>query len=120
MAKKIENIFLVIEGKASDFLSIGLGASDGMTEEELTDGVFAGFTQITIPGGGFMVCDDCNIGIEPSETCYYIAVLNRIFCADCFHEWIARAKYYGEDKPFEEKNYNMIKSQLEDAGFWQE
>lgn len=120
MAKKIDNIFLIIEANASDFLSIGLGISDDIVTGHISGGLFAGFEQIIVGGGKEMICDDCNAEIAPSETCYYIAVLNRIFCTDCYHEWIAGAKYYSEDKPFEERNYNMIKSQLEDAGLWQE
>ncbi len=120
MAKKKDSIFLIIEAKVSDFLSIGLGVSDEIVEETISDGIFAGFHHIHIPGGKWMICDECNNEIDPSETCYYIAVLNCIFCERCFRDWIASARYYSEDKPYEERNYNAVSTQLEDAGLWQE
>lgn len=119
MAQKTDGIFLVIKAKASDFLSIGLGYSDDIVTEQVTiSGVK--FSQTTVKGGKWMMCDDCSIEIEPSDDCYYVSVLNRILCPTCFSKWVARAKYYSEDKPYEERNYNIIKAQLNDAGLWQE
>ena len=120
MAKKVDSIFLVIEAKGDEFLKIGFGAGGGISVGELDDEVFNGFTQITVHGGVYLICDDCNEEINADETCYYVAVLNRVFCKKCYDEWIASAKYYSEDAPFEERNYNRTKSELESAGLWQD
>ena len=120
MAKKIDSIFLVIEAKGNEFLEIGFGGGGEVTTSQHTGWIFAGFSEISIGGGGCLVCDDCNDGILPSDTCYYVAVLNRVFCKKCYDEWIAGAKYYSEDAPFEERNYKRTKHELEMAGLWQD
>lgn len=51
--------------------------------------------------GGFGVCDDCG---EDSGIGYLVPVLNHYMCPACFEEWQARACFYPEDSPFEEKN----------------
>ena len=118
MAKKVESKFLVIEAMASEFLSIGFGGSDNITTSPITSGVLAGFSSIEVAGGGFMVCDDCNQDIDPEDICYYVAVLNRIFCKDCYEKWAAHAKYYPEDAPIEERNYKRTQRELEAEGLW--
>ena len=120
MAKKVDSVFLVIEGKASEFLTIGFGAGGGISCQQLNDGIFGGFTEITIHGGGYLVCDDCNEEINPDDTCYYVAVLNRLFCKKCYDEWIADAKYYSQDAPYEERNYNRTKLELVNENLWQD
>ena len=59
-------------------------------------------------GFGFgLICDDCNEDITFSEeSVYYIAVLNALFCKDCFDDYIENAPYYEEDKQVEIDNYN--------------
>lgn len=61
-----------------------------------------------IPFDGIIVCDNCNIGynIKQEEPVYYIAVLNMLFCKDCFDDYIANAPYYEEDKEYEKNHYN--------------
>ena len=63
-----------------------------------------------------MCCDNCNSGILPSDTCYYVAVLNRIFCKECFEDWHQRATYYQEDEPSERRNYAVTASKLASIG----
>lgn len=53
------------------------------------------------------VCDNCNTQlVNNEEPVYYIAVLNELFCKDCFDDYIENASYYEEDKDFEINQYN--------------
>ena len=120
MAKQLENTkFKVIEGKGSEFLAIGLGGSDTIQCETIETGVFAGFSVLSIDGGQYLVCDNCNEDIEESDTCYYVAVLNRLFCKQCYEQWIAHATYYREDAEIEFRNYSVHQRKLEHQGLWQ-
>ena len=76
----------------------------------------AGFTSIEIEGGHFMVCDTCDREIKPEESCYYIAVLNRVFCKDCFENWHNKATYYPEDARFERMHHKHTITLLRNAG----
>lgn len=53
-------------------------------------------------------CDNCNTTLfeGQNEPVYYIAVLNMLFCKDCFDDYIENAPYYEEDKEQELYNYN--------------
>lgn len=55
------------------------------------------------------MCERCN---KASFEGYYIAVLNRYYCPKCFNNWLRRATYYPEDKPFEDEFFNFWKTQL--------
>lgn len=116
MAKQLDTKFMVIEASGREFLDAGFGGSDIITEEEIMTGIFAGFTNIVIAGGKYLVCDSCNEEITDAEKCYYVAVLGRIFCEKCFEEWIADATYYESDRPYEERNFDYAKAMLEEAG----
>lgn len=54
------------------------------------------------------VCDNCNtlLTLEQEEPVYYVAVLNMLYCKDCFDDYIENAPYYEEDKDFEINQYN--------------
>ena len=120
MARQLENIkFKVIEGKGSEFLAIGLGGSDNVQCGTIDSGIFAGFGVINVEGGQYLVCDDCIKDIGKDDTCYYIAVLNRIFCKDCYEEWLANATYYEEDADTEFRNFAVYQRKLERQGLWQ-
>lgn len=55
----------------------------------------------------FGVCDNCNNQLfNDEEPVYYIAVLNMLFCKDCFDDYIKNTPYYEEDKDFELEYYN--------------
>lgn len=84
MAKKVENSkeFLVIEASAAE-MRAAVGS----------------------PG----ICDDC---CRKSPKGYYVAVLNRWFCPECYREWLGRAKYYPQDTEIERKNYRYYKKML--------
>ena len=41
---------------------------------------------------------------------FYVAVINRWLCPDCFYEWYILAERYKEDIPIELKNYERFKS----------
>lgn len=53
-------------------------------------------------------CDNCNVILfeGQNEPVYYIAVLNELFCKDCFDDYIENSPYYEEDKIYEKNNYN--------------
>lgn len=61
-----------------------------------------------IPSNGEGLCDNCNeiLFKEQDDPVYYIAVLNMLFCKDCFDDYIENAPYYKEDKDFEINQYN--------------
>lgn len=83
MAKQIKfGKFLIIEAKASE-LYVAVGS----------------------PG----ICDNC---CKPSSYGYYIAVLNRWFCPECFEEYKKRARYYPEDAAIEKKNFDYYAKML--------
>jgi hypothetical protein len=48
------------------------------------------------------ICDYCG---KVSDNGYYIAVLNQWFCPKCYEEWKQDARFYPEDRPVEERNY---------------
>ena len=78
-------------------------------EEALTN---AGF------GVGYeLVCDNCNeeFFIDDEAELYYIAVLNMVFCKDCYEEWVNNATYYPEDAAYELKRFNYYKELLRDV-----
>ena len=71
-------------------------------------------------GFGFgceLVCDNCNEAffIDIEEPLYYIAVLNMVFCKDCYEEWVNNATYYPEDAAYELKRFNYYKELLSDV-----
>lgn len=61
-----------------------------------------------VPALELGVCDNCNnpLCIDDKEPVYYIAVLNMLFCKDCYEDYIENAPYYEEDKEYEKNNYN--------------
>lgn len=117
MAKKVDSKFLVIEAKGSEFLAAGFGGGPVEDCGVITSGVFEGFSLINVGTGGYLVCDCCNSEINAGDTCYYVSVLNKIMCEDCFVRWHSSAKYYPEDVPFERKNYDYTKHKLEVSHF---
>lgn len=78
MAKLVENKkrFLVIKSTLSEFSQIGSPC----------------------------ICDQC--GEPMTGDIYYVAVLNRAMCKECYHDWYSRATSYPEDVPTEISNYN--------------
>lgn len=63
-----------------------------------------------------LLCDNCNdlLNADPKHhpVVYYVAVLNRLFCAKCYKEWYAHATRYTEDIPYEEKHFNRYAKKL--------
>lgn len=59
------------------------------------------------------ICDNCgNLLTKPNEI-YYVAVLNRAFCKNCYKHWICNAYRYTEDIPYEERNFEFYAKQLD-------
>lgn len=106
MAKQHENLknFLIIEGDASDFLKIGCGFGGGI-EEDCANGVHS----IQIIGGKRLCCDNCMHEFKPNDTVYFVAVLNRILCPECFTTWYEDAVRYNSDTYIEERNFRNMK-----------
>ena len=116
MAKLLKSKFLIIEGKGSEFMSAGFGGGDVSDLGVIDSGVFAGFSVINVEPGGVLVCDFCNDSIGPDDTCYFVAVLNCIYCTKCFERWHESAKHYKEDDIYEQRHFLYVKAQLQRAG----
>ncbi len=75
---------------------------------------------ITQCGFGYtneIICDTCNKGnfIDDDVKVYYIAVLNLLFCEDCYKEWAETATYYIEDEKYEINYFNYYKQLLSEC-----
>ena len=116
MAKLVKSKFLIIEGTGEEFMKAGCGAGELTDHGIVKGGIFDGFSMVSLEPQGIMCCDSCNTGILPSETCYYIAVLNQIFCGSCFKRWHEDAIYYTEDVRYEKIHYNHMVAMLNEAG----
>lgn len=46
------------------------------------------------------ICDSCCSSMKNG---YLIPILNRVYCEKCFNEWVEIAKFYEEDKAYEEE-----------------
>lgn len=64
----------------------------------------------------YLICDNCNklLNVSPLKhpIVYYVAVLNRLLCAECYKEWYANATRYNEDIPYEERYFNKYAKKL--------
>lgn len=54
------------------------------------------------------ICDFCDNPLMGGKS-YYIAVLNSIYCPECFYSWFKRAHKYKKDEPIENRNYKYYK-----------
>lgn len=114
MAKVYESEFKIIEATPEEFLAIGLGGSNEVTVSKIEEGPLEGFTHVSIAGGGFIICDFCNTDVTlKGEPVYYVAVLNQILCKKCMERFIGSQHPYEEDKAYENRNFERIKSMLE-------
>ena len=94
MAKRLINNkeFKIIRLTAEECKAIGFGIQDDDYHE--------------------LICDNCN-ELLITQDCYYVAVLNRVFCSECFEEWYETAERYPEDIRWETNKYNMTVRKLE-------
>lgn len=51
------------------------------------------------------ICDMCN---RPISVGYYVAVINRWMCKDCYNDFIKSIDRYEEDMKIENKNFNRF------------
>lgn len=65
--------------------------------------------ELYIAVGSPGICDNC---AEPSANGYYIAVLNRWLCPDCYEKWKEYAHWYPEDVDVENKNFEFYAPRL--------
>ena len=76
--------FCIARGPASEFAESGYGVN------------------------GTIYCDNTMERIEPGDTCYYIAVLNMIFCEREFVRWYISAENFHEDRDVEERRWRIF------------
>lgn len=55
------------------------------------------------------LCDYCGWW---SDNGYYIAVLNKWYCPECYEKFKADAKYYPQDRQIEERNFKYYSKLL--------
>lgn len=98
MAKNVVNEkgFKVIALKPEECKQVGFGFQDE-TDFEL-------------------ICDNCNELINNELYVFYVCVLNRVFCKECFQNWYEDAVRYPEDTRYEDNKYELIKSLIENRG----
>lgn len=65
--------------------------------------------EIYIACGGWGICDNCSSAPYKG---YYIAVLNRWFCPECYEDWKEEAEWFHEDADIERKNYEFYAPRL--------
>lgn len=53
--------------------------------------------------GSPCICDNCDAKMK--GVIYYVAVLNRAFCEDCYNKWYDSARRYNEDVLIEMRNF---------------
>ena len=100
MAKNVinEKGFKVIALKPDECKQIGFGFKqeyfDGIGNEEVYE----------------LICDDCNKLLNSELYVFYVCVLNRVLCKECFQEWYESAVYYPEDARYENGKYEYINS----------
>ena len=94
MAKNVinEKGFKVIKLNPNEAKAIGFGIQDEINFE--------------------LICDNCN-ELMLSQDCYYVAVLNKALCSECFEEWYEDAERYPEDIRWETHKYNDTVRKLE-------
>lgn len=63
-----------------------------------------------------LICDSCNELLNEHKEVYYIPVLNRVFCKDCFVKWYESAKVYPENKRYETQYYDYVVSNITNKG----
>lgn len=85
---KTKNKVLVLSGK--ELKMMGLGYCNGNGDHKV-------------------LCDSCNAEISDDESCYYIAVLNDVFCEECYRSRGENMKHYREDERVENRNIENFK-----------
>lgn len=48
-------------------------------------------------------------GYGDPPTVDYIAVLNKIYCPQCYKRWLSEACRHPQDAPIEDRNYNTYR-----------
>lgn len=100
MAKQVKDCkFLVIVGTESEFAAVGFG-------------ILISYM------GRILVCDNCNEQKTVDEKWYYIPVLNRVFCKECFDNWVKSAEHYSEDDAYEKRYFDAYKDEFVKLGIW--
>lgn len=54
-------------------------------------------------------CDYCTADMATPDGGYYIAVLNKIYCPQCYKRWLSEARRHPQDAPIEARNYNTYR-----------
>lgn len=98
MANLVENNtgFKIIEALNSEFRQIGFGTNTGI------------------------ICDTCGQSKTDNQKSFYVAVLNSVLCPECYNDWISSAKFYEEDKAFEDRHAKSCYKALHLKGLWKD
>ena len=63
-------------------------------------------------------CDYCTADMATPDGGYYIAVLNKIYCPQCYKRWLSEARRHPQDAPIEARNYNTYRQILYFTSLW--
>ena len=58
---------------------------------------------------GLGICDEC---CKHEYIGFYVPVLNRYMCEECFYDWANRCKFYEEDLWFEKQNIEYVEERI--------
>ena len=95
MARKVQNDkgFLIIEMTPDEAMNnCKFGVSINLNDIKYHD----------------LICDNCNKCLNQDDYIYYIAVLNMVFCKECYDEWYEHAVHYVDDNEYEKACYDEI------------
>lgn len=76
------NLFFTLKGKELKKMGMGACMNDGGPHE--------------------VICAGCNGSIQDDEDCYFVPVMNEVYCKDCKDE-VESFGHYKEDEPFEKE-----------------
>ena len=88
------NLFFTLKGKELKRMGMGACMKDGGPHE--------------------MICAECNGLIQDDEDCYFVPVMNEVYCKDCRDE-IESFNHYSEDEEYEAESAERFQEAYEYA-----
>lgn len=86
------NLFFTLKGKELKQMGMGACMNDGGPHE--------------------LICADCNGLIEDEDDCYFVPVMNEVYCKDCKEE-IENFSHYKEDEEYEAESAKRFQEAYE-------
>lgn len=86
------NLFFTLKGKELKQMGMGACMNDGGPHE--------------------LICADCNGLIEDEDDCYFVPVMNEVYCKDCKEE-IESFNHYKEDEEYEARSAERFQEAYE-------